>query len=469
MTALYERLAGDLELSIRHGALAHGEKLPSLRELSKERAISVSTVIQAYLLLEARGLVEARDRSGFYVHRPACALPTSKLPAPHVGSVEVVDLILEVLGAARDPASVPLGAGVPGVELMPTREISQLLAKVCREHPELMATYAFAPGLIELRRQIARDSGRFGCVLDPEEIVTASGGMEALNLCLRAVARPGDAIAIESPTYFGILQMVESLGMRAVELPTDPVEGVALADVELAVREHGVKACVFVTSFHNPLGGCPSEDRKRELVELLARLQVPLIEDDVFGDLAFDGSRPAPCKAFDRTGNVLWIGSFSKTVGAGLRVGWCAPGRYRREVLALRGATSLANTAPVELAIALFLERGGYRRHLRTLRQHLATQMELARAAVIRHFPAGTRLTSPRGGLVLWVELPDGTDATLLYQRAMRENIAFMPGQVFSASGRFRNCLRLSYAAAWSPAVERGIARIGELAHELVP
>ncbi|HEY9898383.1 MAG TPA: PLP-dependent aminotransferase family protein [Pantanalinema sp.] len=466
---LYRSIADDVARLIGNGTLRPGDRVPSIRALSRQQRVSPSTINQAYLLLERKGLIEARERSGFYVSAKghAEAKPFSVLSQTYAGPVTVRDLITQVLVVSRDPGLLPLGAGTPSLDLLPLDRMARITARVCQDRPELVLAYDFAPGSLELRRQIARYSAEFGCSVSPDDLVITSGGIEALNLCLRAVARPGDAIAIESPTYFGVLEAIESLGMHAVEIPTHPETGISLEALAQALDEHKVKACLVMPTFNNPLGSVMSDQKKRELVELLGERGVPLIEDDIYGDLSFDGTRPKPCKAYDTRGLVLLCSSFSKTIGPGLRIGWCTPGRFLQEVVLLKGVTTLATPGLQQVALARFLEQGGYQRHLKGLRGTFQANMARTHRVIAEAFPEGTKVTHPGGGFLLWVELPEGVDAVALHQEALAGGISITPGPIFSASGNFQNCIRISCANSWSKRIEDGIMRLGAIARRL--
>ena len=467
---LYEDLADDLATLMAKGMLRPGDRLPSVRVLSEQRGVSVSTVLQAYVLLETRGVVETRPQSGHYVKARRLALvPEPRTPrvATQATRVSVSELIARVYGAARDPDMVLLGAGYMSPALLPTERLNRRMAAVARAAGGAGIAYDPPPGLPALRRQVARRAAECGVALGAHEIVTTVGAMEALHLCLRAVARAGDTIVVESPAYYGALQLIESLGMRALEVPANAGTGIDLALLDEALVRHPVKACLLVTSFSNPLGALMPDEAKRELVRMLARHEVPLIEDDIYGDLHFDGARPRPARAFDRQGLVMLCGSFSKTLAPGYRVGYVAPGRYRDVVERLKFAQSVATATLPQMAIADFLENGGYERHLRRLRRSLADQVSRVSDAVAQHFPPGTRISRPRGGFLLWVEMPPGKSALELHDRALARGISVAPGPIFSAKQRFSGCLRLSCGWPWTPRVERAIRTLGTLAREL--
>ena len=466
--SLYLKIAQALEAKIRDGALRVGDRLPSIRSLRRQQEVSISTVLQAYFWLENRGCVEARPQSGFYVRVPFSDLipePAFEASKPTPTEVSAGAVLIEMMKAASDPAKVPFGAACPAPELFPNRKLSQIIQAIARQMPWHSSHYEPPAGSEALRRQIARRALDFGCSFSPGDIIVTCGAMEALNLGLRAAARPGDVIAIESPTYFGLLQAIESLGIRAIEIPTHPRLGMDLDLLEQMVRKHRIKVCMAMTNCHNPLGFVLPEERKKELVELTARHEVALIEDDIYGDLAFEG-RPKSAKAFDRKGLVLLCASFSKVLAPGYRVGWIHAGRFRAEVERLKLISTISTPTLPQLTVARFLESGGYDRYLRRLRTAFAEQVHMVSRAAAKYFPEGTRITRPAGGYLLWVEFPKRVDAFKLYRSAQAENISISPGPIFSASGRFKNHVRMNCGHLWSDRLDRALLTLGKLAEK---
>ncbi|MDD5249593.1 MAG: PLP-dependent aminotransferase family protein [Rhodocyclaceae bacterium] len=463
---LYDRLADEFAGLIAARVLQPGERLPSVRRLAMQKRLSVSTVLQALRQLEDRGLVEARPQAGFYVRRrgraPAEPAVRGKLTRPTF--VGVNQLLMQVLHANEQPGVLPLGAAHPGPGLLPSLRMQRMFAKVARGRADLLAVGSCVRGNdARLVRQIVRRSVDCGGPLAADEIIVTNSCTEALNLCLRAVAGPGDTIALESPTYFVLLQIIESLGMKALEIPTHPRSGVSVEALELATRGGAVKACLLIPNVNNPLGCIMPEENKRAVARLLAERNVPLIEDDVYGDLHFEGARPWPIKAYDTSGNVMLCSSFSKTVSPALLVGYIAAGRFHAEVALLKTLASGVTGAVPQAALAEFIEGGGFDRQVRHARRAYARQVARMSDAVAEHFPADCLLSRPQGGFVLWVEMPRQVDALELHREAVAAGIAFTPGQLFSASGRYRNCLRLNCGNPWDARFDAALRRLGEL------
>jgi DNA-binding transcriptional MocR family regulator len=463
----YEEVAHFISSLVDKGTLALGARAPSLREICRQRRVSLSTALQAYRLLEDRGVLEARPQSGYYVaggaagafETPAITRPPAK-PTP----VSVSGLIVKLLEYAGDPTLVPLGCAIPSADVLAAERLDRCLARAARVRGRDCNTYTEIRGDAGLRREIARRAMHWGQALSPQDIAITCGCTEALTLALTTVARPGDTIAIESPTYFGLLHAIEALSLKAFELPTEAAAGIDLGALENALKGGRIAACLLASSFNNPLGCTIPDEKKLAILDLLARHQVPLIEDDIYGDIFFGKERPRPFMALDRRGNTIYCSSFSKTLAPGYRVGWIATSRHIEQVLERKHAHTLCGPALPQVALADFLTSGGYDHQLRRVRRIYQHNIAQVSRVIEAAFPPGTRVTRPAGGFVLWLELPKPADTRELLSAALAEGICFAPGDVFSASGRYRNCLRLSCAHPWSARIEKGIATLGALA-----
>lgn len=467
--SLYQDLAEQTAQLIGDGVLRAGERLPSIREACRRHGVSPITVSQAYALLESRGLVEARARSGYFVRpRLGRRLPEPEMTHPAAGSTElqVSDFIFQILDSVRDPAVVPLGSSFPSPYLFPLERLGRFLAAAARRSDPLATLSDLPPGNEELRRQLALRYLAQGAAVSPAEIVITSGAMEGINLCLQAVTRPGDLIAVESPTFYAGLQASERLGLKVVEIPSHPREGVSLPALAEALRRHPLKACLLMLNFANPTGSLLADERKRALVKLLQHHQVPLIEDDVYAELYFGASAPLCSKAEDGDGLVMHVSSFSKCLAPGYRLGWVAAGRFAREIQRQKLATSLATAVPIQAALVEYLKHGAYDKHLRQLRRCLAEQEAGLVAAVERHFPEGTRMARPQGGYFLWLELPAGVDTLRLHRQALAAGISVAPGPIFSATREFGRYLRLNFGHPDSERREAAMATLGQLIAE---
>lgn len=466
MDALYHLIADDLARQITTGVHRPGDRLPGVRGYAGQRGVSVSTIVAAYRRLEDEGYIEARSRSGFYV-RARQAIQTIEGTSSRVTTPRPVTgqaMAMALIKAANDPGIVQLGAAVPDPAFLPTSAVARALSRIARTGRSRAAAYMMPPGAPELRRQIARRMSRTGSSIPADDIVITTGCQEALTLALRAVTRPGDVVAVESPAFYGLLHALESLELKALEIPADPGTGVALEALASAIERWPVKACVAVPNFSNPLGYLMPDDRKRALVELLARHGIPLIEDDVYGDLGFEQRRPSTCKGLAPHADILYCSSFSKTLSPGLRIGWVAAGeRHRERIEYLKYVTSIASPTVPQLAAAELLDSGRYDRYLREVRGRYASAVARMSDAIMNYFPEGTRISQPAGGFVLWVELPKDVDGFELAQRALSEGVSVAPGTLFSASGKYRNFVRLSCARVWDGRLERALVTLARL------
>lgn len=463
---LYENLATQLKDSIRQGAYPPGERVPSVRRLSEQHRVSQATVVAAYRLLESHGWLEARPQSGFFARYPETVPPAAQPSSANDGpcTVNVTELAVRLSRNTQRKDLVSFGAAVPHADFLPLRDLRASMSRALRTAEDAGSRYSFPPGELSLRRCIARRAAESGCRLGPDDLVITDGCQEAINLALRAVAKAGDIIAIETPAFFGTLQAIESLGMQALEIPSDPDTGLSLEALTLALERWPVKAVAIVSNFSNPTGSQIPDGHKSKLVKLLAARGIPLIEDDIYGDLAQGRERPRAAKAYDAGGNVLLCASFSKTIAPGYRVGWIAPGRWRQAVEHLKYVGTMANATLPQQAMADYLSDSRYERHLIKVRRAYADNLARMQSAISRYFPSGTRTSRPKGGFVLWVELPDGADSLSLYEQALGAGISITPGRLFSPQEKYANCFRLAAALPWDARVEAALATLGRLA-----
>ncbi len=467
---VYERLVADITAMIRGGTLRPGDRIPSVRRMSAQRGVSIPTVLHAYHLLEARRVIGARPQSGFYV-LPRTAPGTAGTTAaadvlPEPGEIATADLIMRTLEMVADPALLPLGTALPDPALLPGAALARHMAREMRRSAGHGSGVSTPSGTESLRHEIARRALDAGNTVSAADVVVTCGCAEALTLCLRALTRPGDVVAVESPTYFGTLQALEVLGLKALEIPVDPATGISVEVLAAALERGGVAAVVVTPNVHNPLGCTMPDERKRALVDLLAAHGVPAIEDDTYGELHFGPRRPRSLQAFDRAGLVLSCGSFSKTLAPGYRVGWTLPGRYRDRVLHVKLATTAASPVPPQLALAAYLASGAYDGYLRRLRRTFQSNVDRLSFEIAERFGEGTRISRPAGGFLLWVQLPGGTDTVRLQLRALARGLSVAPGAAFSASGEYADCLRINAGHTWSPRVGEALDLLARLVRE---
>jgi DNA-binding transcriptional MocR family regulator len=460
---LYVNLAELLGSRIENGFYRPGDRLPSVRALSVEHGVSLSTVQQAYRVLEDNGLATPKPKSGYFVSasRQAPALPVVGRPMQRPVDISQWDQVLDLIRVSPAEAVTQLGRGMPDVSSPTLRPLMRALGQISRRQSMPGLYYDNISGVHTLREQIARLMLDSGCNLTANDLLITSGCHEALSACVRALCSPGDIVAVDSPSFFGAMQTLKGLGMKALEIPTDPLVGISLEALELALEQWPIKAIQLTPSCNNPLGYVMPEARKRALLTLAQRFDVPIIEDDVYGDLAYTYPRPRTIKSFDADGRVLLCSSFSKTLAPGLRVGWVAPGRYLEQVLHMKYIGTGSTAPQPQLAIADFLEGGHYEPHLRRMRTQYQRGRDQMIDWVMRYFPEGTRVSRPQGGFMLWIELIEGFDTLRLNRALAGQGVQVAVGSIFSASGKYRNCLRMNYAAKPTPEIEEAVRKVG--------
>jgi DNA-binding transcriptional MocR family regulator len=466
----YVEVADRIETLIEKKILRVGDKLLSVRALSKEQGISLSTAFQAYYSLESKGLIEARPQSGYYVkfsREHTLDLPRTCEPPDDAIPLSVDDMINSVYVDLNNEKLLNFSMGAPAVELLPAAKLNKAVMHVLRESKTCCLNYEHIQGNLKLRKQIARQAFNWGGTPSEDDIIVTAGAVEALSLCIQATTKPGDTVAIESPTYFAIFQVMESHGLKVVEIPTNPITGVDLDYLEKAIPRFDIRACLFVTNFNNPLGSLMPDENKKRLVEMLAKKEIPLIEDDIYGELYFGKTRPKTCKSFDKKGLVLHCTSFSKSLAPGYRIGWTIPGKFKERVLRLKRMHTVSTNTLTQAAVADFLSNGRFELHLRHLRKALYTQSLRYIQAVSDYFPDDTCITRPQGGFTLWIEMNKKINAFKLHKRALKHNIGIAPGQIFSSQGRFENCFRLSYSQPWNDKIGQGLQTLGRLMKDM--
>lgn len=461
---LYLKIANIIQEQIFSETLKIGDKLPSIRALQKLHAVSINTIKQSFLELESKSLIESRPKSGFYVSKTS----NRKLSIPSMNKLKLSekqitseDLITKVFDSLKDKSITRFSIGVPDQSLLPIAKLNKGLVKVVRNLEESGTSYEPVQGNINLRRNVAKWALVLEGKLTEDDLVTTLGAMNAIYNCLLAVTKRGDTIAIESPVYFGIIQIAQNMGLNIIELPTHPTTGVDLEALKKVI--HKVDVCCFMSNFSNPLGSLMPDESKKELVEMLTYHNIPLIEDDLYGNLFFGSVRPKPCKYYDEAGIVMWCGSVSKTLAPGYRVGWVAPGKFKDKIIKQKLAQTICLPSLYQEVIADFLEYGRYDHHLRTFRNTLYTNSLHFQRIIEDHFPENTKISQPQGGSFLWLELDKSIDTAILYDTAIKQKIGFAPGRMFTQHDQYNNCMRLNFGLEWNEKVELDLKRLGQL------
>ena len=465
---IYMQVADSLEKMISDDVLKIGDKLPSVRLLSDEHGISVGTAFQAYYHLEGKGLIESRTKSGYYVRfnqKRFPELPKMLLPDPLSHDVSVKEMIANIYAdiASHNDKVINFALAAPDSSLLPMAKINKSVMQALRNSKDSCTSYEHTQGNVELRKQIAKLAFNWGGKVKPDEIVITGGCLEAITLCIKAVTKPGDTVAVESPNYFGIFQSLENMGLKVVEISSSPVTGLDLDCLEKTIKKYDIRACVVIPNFNNPLGGCMPDENKKKLVEMTTKKNIPLIEDDIYGELYFGKNRPRTCKYYDMKGMVMHCSSLSKSLSPGYRIGWIIPGKFLEQVKQIKRIHNISSPTLTQAAIAHYLQHGRYEYHLKNMRKALHTQCLRYMQAVIDHFPADTKISRPMGGFILWVEMNKKVNAFKLRIEAMKHNISIAPGKIFSASCDYHNCIRVSFSKPWSDDADYGLMMLGKL------
>lgn len=464
---LYEKIANSISNQISKGTYKSGDKLPAVRKLCEDLGVSLSTVLQSYAHLENLGLIEAKPQSGYYVRTRSIKV----LPEPETLTVEAAirnykndELVSSIHETFLLKDVVSFGAGVPTADMLQAKKLHRILGKVVRDSETSGLIYEFPPGNYKLRNEIAKLSLKWEGNILPEDIIITTGGIEAIILSLRAVAKPGDTIITESPTFYMLLQVIKNLGMNVLELPTNPRDGIEFSSLKKAVKEHKIAACVLYSTINSPLGSVMPEENRIKTYNLCAKENIPIIECDIWGDLYFSHPRPKPIKALDEKGIVLYLSSFTKTGAPGYRIGWICPGRYYKRMKELKYMYSISTPAITQLVIAEYLKSGAYEAGLKNLRKTYLMRLSFLSECISKYFPNGTKMTRPQGGAFIWVELPKQVDTVVLRDQALKEKVSIAPGPIFSTTDHFSNYMRLSCACYWEPSqIENAVKKLGEL------
>ena len=463
---LYNEIAERIASQIRNGTIKPGEKLSSVRKLCQENRISLNTAKRVFLELEGLSLIESKPQSGYYVsNRPELNLPLSESSNPSLiaTNTEPDEMITKVYSNMGRADLTLFSIGVPSGDLLPFAKLKKEIILATRTLKGGGTEYEPLQGNLKLRRMIAARSPAWGGNLDESDLITTNGGMNALSFCLMALAKPGDTIAVESPCFPGTLELIISLGFKVLELPTHPVTGIDVDALKKVIAK--ISICLLVPNFNTPMGSCMPDEKKEEVVNLLAANNIPLIEDDIYGDLYFGANRPKCCKSYDVEGNVLWCSSVSKTLAPGFRVGWIAPGKYKSKLLKMKLIHSISSTSIIQEAVGNFFKSGRYESHLRKLRKTLYTNYQNYVQAIADYFPPGTKTSRPQGRLAIWVELPEGINTAGLYNLAIKHQISIAPGRMFTLQNQFENCMRLNIGLPWNEELKFKLKTLGNLAN----
>jgi len=462
----YEQVVSKIEEMVSGLHLQPGDKVPSVRKVSEELKVSLGTVNQAYAILSAKGIITSKPGSGYYIssfnkNGAASGNDNRYLPLPEV--VEVSTMATTMAKNTRKYGVINFSSLAPPNEFIPVTRLNKALQSAMKEAVTDSFQYSYLEGHPRLLKQIALHTFDWKNSITSDELLITNGCMEAINLCLDAITKPGDIVAVESPCYAGLLQCLESKGLKALGIRTDPHNGLDLDELEHVLSSQPVAACIFMPVCQNPIGCSMSEENKIRLVKMLSARGIPFIEDDALGELNFNGTKPLPAKAYDQDGNVLYCSSVSKSLSAGFRIGWVAAGKYQGEIEKLKFAANISTNGLLQDAISRFMESGNYNDHLKNLRLSVQEQVTKYRNAISKHFPEEVKISAPVGGYSLWIELPQTVNTLDLLRYALKKGIGFCPGQIFAASNFFQNFIRINCCPFWSKKIDAALKELGKL------
>jgi len=432
----YKKLAQLLIDQIHDGRLQQGQRLPSLRRLAQQHQVSLTTALNCYHRLEELGFASAQPQSGFYVASPLVQQQLPEQPQ-FVSSAQPAKF--------REPLQVlagPLGVSQLAPELLPTQALQKSLRKASRQLAQQLHRYPDSQGESALRQALVEHFARYSFAFSAEQLVITNGCLDAVRTAVEVTTKPGQAVAVSSPCFNGLLQLLTQLGREVVEIPSTE-SGIDIAQLEHHMQRGSIAACLLSANHMNPTGLCLSAEQKQRLAQLAKQYQIAIIEDDIFLELSQRREPPLPIKHWDSHGYVLWCGSVSKTLSAGLRLGWCLPGRYLERYKQMRRWQNFGVSSPIQFAIADFIRSQNYHRHLQLLRPKLAQQICLYRQLLSERLPDSARISCPEGGLVLWLQLP-GLDSVLLAKLAQQLAIDLRLGVEFTSRTLYQDFLRLN-------------------------
>lgn len=471
-TLLYEQLAQKYRLAISCGTLCTGDRMPSIRELAQLNNVSLSTAMSALRQLEKEGLIEARPRAGYFVQsirQPRLASMREPVMGKAFDDAQYVgihDRVSQYVAALQNnPVKVNLSIARCAPELYPVEALKKIALSSLRKHPEQLVTNPPPIGFSEFRAILAKRALQQGMSLLPNQILVTNGCIEALNLALRATTNPGDTVIVESPTFYGLLQILEGLGLKALEIPTSPKTGISVNAVELALQtDENIKAVVVVPYLQNPLGSVMPNAHKKQLLALCESFGIALIEDDSYSAL-LDGQKLSEpmlaIKSLDHSGSVIHCASLHKMLAPGMRLGWMSAGRWQSRVEMLKYSQSRNKDLLQQYVAAQFMGSAAYDRHLSFLRSKLKIQRKFYTQAINQYFPEGTEIAEPANGLAILIKLPDGVSSQEVFRMALTEQIFVAPGHMFSNSMRFDGYLRLNCGWPFSDQIEWAFSRLG--------
>ncbi|PMJ90640.1 PLP-dependent aminotransferase family protein [Vibrio sp. 10N.261.55.A7] len=466
----YDQVEKSLRRAITAGIYQAGDKLPSIRQLSLDLKVSKNTVIRAYQELEAVGMIYSVAKSGYRVQSPSALKEAVKNPPHPPSEVDLLSLCKTILTYSNEKECLSAGSAHPNVDFPAIKSLYAEIGRHSRMQSQLPSHYQIAPGNNLLIKQLLKISHDLGVPAQLEDIAVTHGAQQAISLALRALTNKGDIIAVESPCYFGNLLLIESLGLKVIEVPSCLETGIDPQALAKSLELWDIKAIIVTPNFSNPTGSQMPVDKRIEL--LAVSKDIPIIEDDVSGSLNYNDPIPS-LRSLDDQDRVIYVNSLSKTLDSRLRIGWILSGRYQKKIEKLLISDSMGSLNLMQSAVAEFLTSGRYRTHINKVRrfyQANGKKLHQQLTDALNHYPqlkGNYQLTQAKGSFILWLELPIGADSHQLYRQCKQEKISIYPGIAFGTNNKFKHCIRLTYSNfTGSPMEQKGIERLAQLIDE---
>lgn len=460
----FELFTSEIEKDIRDGIYKPGHKLPSVRQIKEKYQLSSSTVQMGYAHLILNGTVESIPKSGYYVSN---TMQTNTEPIRIKYKPVVRDAIfsnhLELTTSLRMGRKISeFNVTAPGDLVIPQKLLLRTMQQVIREKGAGLLRYYPASGLLLLKENIIKQAASSQTRISQDELLITDGALQALYIALSATCDPGDVIAVESPCVFSVLEAIRVLKLKVIEIPVDPVLGFDVDFFNKACEKNTIKAVVVTPNFHNPTGTVLSDEQKKMLLSIAQRHHIAVIENDIYGDLYFQGQRPSTIKSFDESGLVLTYSSYAKTLAPGIRLGWLSSGQFMERAEQIRFSLGSSVSPLYQETVNRLIEGSSYDRHVRSFRLQLARNARFATNLLATHFPENSCVVTPLGGYNLWVKMPDTIDMKFFYEQCDKVGIRFTPGYTFSFSSAFDQYFRLVFADTFSPKKIEAIRQLGE-------
>lgn len=461
----FEIFTSFLEKNIRESIYKPGHKLPSVRELKDKYQLSTSSVQNGYEYLIIQGLVESIPKSGYYVSRQFSKShePIQTNHTPIIRDALFENNLVSITSLRKGRKLSEFNVAAPGDLLVPQKLLLRTMQQVIREQGASLLRYYPSNGLPDLKENIAKRAAGYQTILNPDELLITDGALQALYVALASVCSAGDVVAVESPCIFSMLEVIRVLNLKVIEIPIDRENGFDIDFLKKACAKNKISAVLLTPNFHNPSGILLTDEKKKAVLSVAQDYGIALIENDIYGDLNFNGIRPTTIKSFDDSGLVMTYSSYAKTLAPGIRLGWLSAGKFVQRAEQIKFSLGSTVSPIYQETVNRLLSKSSYERHLMAFRKQLAKNASLTLDLISENFPEDTSMTIPTGGYSVWVKMPDATDMDYFYAQCEKIGVRFTPGYTFSFSDTFSNYFRVVFADAYTPKRIEAIRQAGQL------